>query len=427
MPKSLLEMIEEYRSNLRGESRPPRLSVMEISAPAPVQLEQPTPAPQPMPLSQPGIMEEVAKGATPMPQPGMAEEPQYLQEGGPAGSNFGLRDIIASPAGSSIGQRLSLIGAGDLKGAASVPGISSSQASDTEFGTKTWIDPQTGKKYKEQTSGGQLRYLDIATQQIENDPDVISRLRLVGTEGSGEAEQGEPPKNIIAKNDLVNMERAIRDAKQALLAGAGDIIYAINKKSITATEYGKVTGAAVAAQGAEATFRALQQLLGDSIIQTFDQNKIDQYFNFAHNVSQFEVIGSKTSGETRLTDEDAKRYLKDILNPDSSPNSILTQLGRFQFRTMYEDARRNAWDKYVNEQARPDQKNEYWFNTHIWDTESDRIESTRNEVIKDFVGNGWTPGADVTNIGDDVGDSGDDSGSDGEDDGWWWETYTGGS
>ena len=335
------------------------------------------------------------------PQPGGLLNPQQMQQAQAqqmAGLGFNLLG------NSSAGNALSQMGRDALQGhqdyLSGQADAAQEATDDTSFGTPTWIDPVTGDKYVRRQQGGQLSFINVATGEVASQ-EVASRLNKAGTDGSGRAEEGTPPKGLRAMNDSVQMGRAISDAANAIRNGAGEVMHFLFKKSTTPIEIGKVVAAAKAAGGNEDVFTVLNALLGDAMVKAIgnvDQNLLDQYYNFLHNVSQFEVIASKTSGESRLTDEDAKRYLNAILNPNASVNSVLEQLGRAYFDNKYEEARAQAWSTYVNEQARADQRSEHFFNKNVWQAQSSALEGQRPEYIAEITQPPWTSSGILKNI-----------------------------
>ena len=261
------------------------------------------------------------------------------------------------------------------------------EASDPTVGTKTWMDQDTKLKYKEVTRGGRTQYIGVHDGKALTDQGAISRLVLVGTEGSGAA-KSEPPEKLMSKNLARRFGNALEDAKAGLLAGGGNIVDLLLARSVSAVEYGKIALAAKASGGSDEIFRVLNTVLGQAVIRSQPREDINNYYNFMHNVSNFEVIASQASGETRLTDEDAKRYLRAIVNPEATPESILVQLGRAAYEVMFEDRRRQSWLEYAA-QAPGTQRTEYYFNVNVWNAEQDRLEAGRQQFIDNFVGEGW--------------------------------------
>ena len=286
-----------------------------------------------------------------------------------------------------LGDSLIAIGQRDFKGAGAALDRPD-KAKGSKVGTKTWMDPDSGLKYKEVTKGARTSYVGVHDNKTLTDSTVIGRLVLVGTEGSGQADV-QAPEKMMSHNLARRFSNSLEEARDGLLNGGGNIINLLLSRSVTATEYAKIAVAAQAAQGSDEIFRVLNAVLGQAIIKSQPREDINAYYDFMHNVSQFEVIASQASGESRLTDEDAKRYLRAIINPEATPESILKQLGRAAYEVNYEDARRRAWNEY-SAQAPGTQRTEYYFNKNIWDAESNQLEANRTQFIDNFIGSGWT-------------------------------------
>ena len=315
----------------------------------------------------------------------------YYQEGGEAAPSWYAQNREGL---GRVGAALVNIGQRDFKGASSALAGPSAEAKDATVGTKTWMDQDTKLKYKEVTRAGRTQYIGVHDGKALTDTAAISRLVLVGTEGSGAAEP-EAPEKLLQKGVSDRFMNALGDAKEELLKGGADIVDLINRRSVTATEYAKIAVAAKAAGGSDEIFSVLNTVLGKAIVQSQPRANIVAFHNFLHSVSQFEVIASQASGETRLTDEDAKRYLKAIVDPEATPESILTQLGRAYFDVMKESERTALWQEWAAT-APGTQRTEYYFNQNVWNQKAAELDGRRQEIIADFVGDGWTPSGDDT-------------------------------
>ena len=175
--------------------------------------------------------------------------------------------------------------------------------------TSYWRDTGDNELYYAVEENGQKNFYHYITHEPLTQ--VKGKLVKEGTGASGGSPVGQEPNNLIAPDVAAKLERALEDARTAIHAGAGDVIKLINEKS-TSNEFLVQLGAIAVAAPGDASFAEFKELLQSRQIFIQDPRYIDAYFGFMHAVSQFEVIASQTSGEARLTDEDAKRYLKSL-------------------------------------------------------------------------------------------------------------------